>query len=145
MEKVISKSVSDTIKLGEKMAKKIKSGTIILLHGDLGAGKTHFVKGLARGLKNKSQVTSPTFTIMNAYEGGRLPVYHFDMYRLSSAEEAIEAGLEEYFDIKSLDGVSVVEWSENVPGLIKGNVIDITIEKAEDENKRIITIGEKVC
>lgn len=145
MEKIISKNVSDTIKLGEKMAKKIKRGTIILLHGDLGAGKTHFVKGLARGLKNKSQVTSPTFTIMNAYEGGRLPVYHFDMYRLSSADEAREAGLEEYFDLQSLDGVSVVEWSENVPGLIKGNVIDITIEKTEDENKRIITIGEKVC
>lgn len=145
MEKIISKNVSDTIKLGEKMAKKIKRGTIILLHGDLGAGKTHFVKGLARGLKNKSQVTSPTFTIMNAYEGGRLPVYHFDMYRLSSADEAREAGLEEYFDLQSLDGVSVVEWSENVPGLIKGNVIDITIEKTEDENTRIITIGEKVC
>lgn len=145
MEKIISKNVSDTIKLGEKMAKKIKRGTIILLHGDLGAGKTHFVKGLARGLKNKSQVTSPTFTIMNAYEGGRLPVYHFDMYRLSSADEAREAGLEEYFDLQSLDGVSVVEWSENVPGLIKGNVIDITIEKTEDENKRIITIGEKIC
>lgn len=145
MEKIISKNVSDTIKLGEKMAKKIKRGTIILLHGDLGAGKTHFVKGLARGLKNKSQVTSPTFTIMNAYEGGRLPVYHFDMYRLSSADEAREAGFEEYFDLQSLDGVSVVEWSENVPGLIKGNVIDITIEKTEDENKRIITIGEKVC
>lgn len=145
MEKIISKNVSDTIKLGEKMAKKIKRGTIILLHGDLGAGKTHFVKGLARGLKNKSQVTSPTFTIMNAYEGGRLPVYHFDMYRLSSADEAREAGLEEYFDLQSLDGVSVVEWSENVPGLIKGNVIDIIIEKTEDENKRIITIGEKVC
>ena len=67
------------------------------------------------------------------------------MYRLSSADEAREAGLEEYFDLQSLDGVSVVEWSENVPGLIKGNVIDITIEKTEDENKRIITIGEKVC
>lgn len=145
MEKIISKNVSDTIKLGEKMAKKIKGATIILLHGDLGAGKTHFVKGLARGLKNNSQVTSPTFTIMNAYEGGRLPVYHFDMYRLNSADEAREAGLEEYFDLHSLDGVSVVEWPENVLGLIQGKVIDITIEKTEDENKRIITIGEKIC
>lgn len=145
MEKIVSRNVSDTIKLGEKIAKKIKEPTIILLHGDLGAGKTHFVKGLAKGLKSKSQVTSPTFTIMNAYEGGRLPVYHFDMYRLNSADEAREAGLEEYFNSQSLDGVSVVEWSENVPGLIKGSVIDIRIEKTEDVNKRIITIGEKKC
>lgn len=145
MEKIISNCVNDTIKLGEKMAKKIKRGTIILLHGDLGAGKTHFVKGLSKGLKNRSQVTSPTFTIMNAYEGGRLPVYHFDMYRLNSTDEAREVGLEEYFDLESLDGVSVVEWSENVPGLIKGRVIDITIEKTSEDNKRIITIGEKIC
>lgn len=145
MERIVSKNVSDTIKLGEKISKRLKKGDIILLHGDLGAGKTHFVKGLSKGLKNKAQVTSPTFTIMNSYEGGKLPVYHFDMYRLNSADEAREAGLEEYFDVNSLDGISVVEWSENVPGLIKGRVIDINIEKTEDENKRIITIGEKIC
>lgn len=145
MERIVSKNVCDTIKLGEKISKRLKKGDIILLHGDLGAGKTHFVKGLSKGLKNKAQVTSPTFTIMNSYEGGKLPVYHFDMYRLNSADEAREAGLEEYFDVNSLDGISVVEWSENVPGLIKGRVIDINIEKTEDENKRIITIGEKIC
>ena len=145
MDKYFSKSVKDTIKLAENIAKKIKKGTIILLHGDLGAGKTHFVKGLAKGLNDRSQVTSPTFTIMNSYEGGKMPIYHFDMYRLNSADEAREAGLEEYFDINNLDGISVVEWSENVPGLIKGKVVDITIEKTFKEDERIITIGEKLC
>lgn len=145
MEKYISKSVNETIKIAENLAKTLKKGEIILLHGDLGAGKTHFVKGLAKGLKGKGQVTSPTFTIMNAYEQGKMPIYHFDMYRLSSADEAREAGLEEYFDRDSLDGISVVEWSENVPGLITGKVIDISIEKTDKDSERIITIGEKVC
>lgn len=145
MEKYISKNVRETIKIAENLAKTLKNPAIILLHGDLGAGKTHFVKGLAKGLKDKSQVTSPTFTIMNAYEQGKMPIYHFDMYRLNSADEAREAGLEEYFDINSLNGVSVVEWSENVPGLIAGRVIDITIEKTDEDSNRIITIGEKEC
>ncbi len=145
MEKYISKNVRETIKIAENLAKTLKNPAIILLHGDLGAGKTHFVKGLAKGLKDKSQVTSPTFTIMNAYEQGKMPIYHFDMYRLNSADEAREAGLEEYFDINSLNGVSVVEWSENVPGLIAGRVIDVTIEKTDEDSNRIITIGEKEC
>lgn len=145
MEKYISKNVRETIKIAENLAKTLKNPAIILLHGDLGAGKTHFVKGLAKGLKDKSQVTSPTFTIMNAYEQGKMPIYHFDMYRLNSADEAREAGLEEYFDINSLNGVSVVEWSENVQGLIAGRVIDVTIEKTDEDSNRIITIGEKEC
>ena len=145
MEKYISKNVRETIKIAENLAKTLENPAIILLHGDLGAGKTHFVKGLAKGLKDKSQVTSPTFTIMNAYEQGKMPIYHFDMYRLNSADEAREAGLEEYFDINSLNGVSVVEWSENVPGLIAGRVIDVTIEKTDEDSNRIITIGEKEC
>ena len=140
----IVKSVKETQDIAEKLVKSIKIPAIILLHGDLGAGKTHFVKGLAKGAKSKGQVTSPTFTIMNCYEG-KYPIYHFDMYRLSSADEAIESGLEEYFDLTSLKGISVVEWPENVQGLIKGRIIDITIEKMEEENSRTIHIKEAIC
>ena len=142
----ISKDVNKTQKFAEKFAKTIKSPCIILLHGDLGAGKTHFTKGLVKGLKSKDVVTSPTFTIMNTYEGGRMPVYHFDMYRLNSAEEAREVGLEEYFNLETLDGVSIVEWEEKVPGLIdKSKVIDITIKKLEDDNFRLIEVKEERC
>lgn len=142
----ISKDVNKTQKFAEKFAKTIKSPCIILLHGDLGAGKTHFTKGLAKGLKSKDVVTSPTFTIMNTYEGGRMPVYHFDMYRLNSADEAREAGLEEYFNLDTLDGVCVVEWEEKVPGLIdKSKVIDITINKLENDNFRLIEVKEERC
>ena len=102
---MISSNVKQTINFAKKFAKSIKEPTIILLKGDLGAGKTHFVKGFAKGMKSKAQVTSPTFTIMNMYEGGRMPIYHFDMYRLNSKDEALEAGLEEYFDKKILKGV----------------------------------------
>lgn len=141
----VSKSAKQTEKFAKKFAKKLKSPHIILLFGDLGAGKTHFTKGFAKGVKCKQLVTSPTFTIMNCYEGGRFPVYHFDMYRLSSADEAREAGLEQYFNLKTLDGVSIVEWPENVKGLIDlKNVIEIHIEKL-DENSRTISIKEKKC
>lgn len=140
-----SSSIQDTFKIAKNFAKKIKNPSIILLKGDLGAGKTHFVKGMAQGMKIKTQVTSPTFTIMNQYEGGRLPIYHFDMYRLTSKEEALEAGLGEYFDTKTLNGVSVVEWPENVKGLIRGKVTVVTITKLGDENKREIEIQEEEC
>ena len=144
MIKFISKNEAQTQKFAQKFAKRLKSPCIILLHGDLGAGKTHFTKGLAKGLKSKDVVTSPTFTIMNTYEGGRMPIYHFDMYRLKSESEAREAGLEEYFNLKTLKGVSVVEWVENVPGLINENkIIDIKIEKLENENFRLITVKEE--
>lgn len=141
MIEFISNSAKQTEDFAKKFAKKVKCPQIILLHGDLGAGKTHFTKGFAKGVGFKHSVTSPTFTIMNSYEGGRYTVYHFDMYRLSSADEAREAGLEDYFNKKTLKGVSIVEWPQNVSGLIDLNsVINITIEKLEDENSRLITI-----
>ena len=90
-------------------------------------------------------VSSPTFTIMNIYNDGVYPVYHFDMYRLSSADEAVEAGLEEYFELKTLDGVSIVEWPEKVEGLISGNVIDVVSSELEKENERRISLEEKKC
>ncbi len=138
----ITKSKDETIALAKEFAKNIKIGDVIILLGDLGAGKTHFVKGLAQGLGSENLVTSPTFTIMNIYEGGKMPIYHFDMYRLSSMEEAQELGFEEYFDTESLDGVSVVEWPSQVEGLIKKPYYKITIDKIE-ENTRKITIGRE--
>jgi len=140
MNKIISKNVKETLKYAESFAKKINSPCIILLHGDLGAGKTHFVKGFAKGMKCKMQVTSPTFTIMNTYEGGKINIYHFDMYRLTSSDEAIEAGLEEYLNLETLDGISIIEWPENVPDLIKGKTIDVTINKTEKDDERIINV-----
>ena len=141
----ISKSTKETIEIAKRFSKKIKAPKIILLHGDLGAGKTHFTKGIAKGLGYKDSVTSPTFTIMNSYEGGKFPLYHFDMYRLSSSDEALEAGLEEYLNLETLKGVSVVEWIENVPGLVdEKKAIQVYIEKV-DENVRKITILEEKC
>ena len=135
--KFLSKSEQQTIDFGKKVAKRLQNGDIILLNGDLGAGKTHFVKGLAQGLGSDEVVTSPTFTIHNIYEGGRLTLNHFDMYRLASAEEALALGLEEYFDKKTLDGVSVVEWPENVEGLIQKPTISVAIQKIDDCTREI--------
>lgn len=145
MQTYISKSVNHTEKIAQKFIKKTSKPAIILLHGDLGAGKTHFVKGIVKGLSSKNMVTSPTFTIMNCYDDGKIPVYHFDMYRLKNVEEAIELGFEEYFDLRLLKGVSVVEWPENVKGLFKGKVIDIKIEKTAKPDYRVIKIEEVVC
>ena len=125
-----------------KYAQSIKSPVVISLVGDLGAGKTTFTKGFAEGLDIKDLVTSPTFTIMNDYNSGRLPLYHFDMYRLGSKEEAIELGFEEYFDLRKLNGVAVVEWAENVEGLLPTLFVEINIIKLE-ESKRKIQIGVK--
>lgn len=136
-------SEKETIDFAKKFAKKIKEPCIILLNGDLGAGKTHFVKGLAKGLKCSSSVTSPTFTIMNLYEGGKMPIYHFDMYRLGGEEEAEMLGFEEYFNKGTLNGVSVVEWPNNTKNLVKNYDYAIDIIKLEDENARLIKISER--
>lgn len=139
--KVVSHSESETIAFAEKLVKVFPKGTIITLRGDLGAGKTHFVKGLALGVGSKALVTSPTFTILNVYEEGKLPIYHFDMYRLSSKEEAEELGFNEYFDPATLDGISVVEWPERVEGLI--TTPHIAIEIVKGENERVIYVGRE--
>lgn len=140
--KVETKSDKETIAFAEKLVAVFQKGTIITLKGDLGAGKTHFVKGLAMGLGCNSIVTSPTFTIMNIYEDGRMPVYHFDMYRLTGKEEAEELGFTEYFDPKTLDGITVVEWPENVDGLITMPHIEVEIVKG-GPSQRFIYVGRK--
>lgn len=129
MTKYISKSVEDTYALAEKLAKRLKGGEVILLNGNLGAGKTTFTKGLAKALGVEEVVTSPTFTFMKEYKG-RLSLYHFDMYRVEDEDELYELGLSDYL---YMDGVCVIEWNkfESVPSPI---VIDVkAIENDERE------------
>lgn len=110
MATCISKSPDETIALGEAWGREAQPGWVIVLTGDLGAGKTHLVKGLARGLGVTDRVRSPTFALVNQYAGGRLPLFHLDFYRLDTAEQIARAGLEEYLHPKA--GVAVVEWGE---------------------------------
>lgn len=137
MKGYITKSEEETIARAKEFASGLKSGDVILLCGDLGAGKTHFVKGLAKGLDCDQLVTSPTFTILNIYTGGRLEINHFDMYRLSDKEEAQALGFDEYFDAATMKGISVVEWPENVEGLISRPYFLVTISKRGDHERQI--------
>lgn len=134
-------SLAQTRELAKAFSKVLKAPMVILLNGDLGAGKTTFVKEVVNALGSNDLVTSPTFTLLNTYSAS-FPVYHFDMYRLSSAEEAMNVGFEEYFDKRRLDGVCFVEWAENVEGLINDVDYEINIEKLGD-TKRRFTIKEK--
>ncbi len=134
---VVTKNEKETMLVGEKIAGIIQKGTVITLVGDLGAGKTHFVKGFAVGMGSDNLVTSPTFTLLNVYERGKMPIYHFDMYRLSSKEEGEELGFNEYFDLSSLDGVSIVEWPQQVEGMIDVNHYEVKIEKVDDSTRKI--------
>ena len=135
--KLITKSSEETISVASKLAKTLKKPLVISLVGDLGAGKTTFTKGFALGLGIDENITSPTFTILNEYKGEN-NLYHFDMYRLSSKEEADELGFEEYFDLSKLDGITVVEWAENVKGLLPNLHTEIEIRKVDDETREII-------
>ena len=111
----ISHSPAETIALARTLAATLRRGDVLALSGDLGAGKTHFVKGLAASLGTAASVTSPTFTLIHEYPGGRLPLYHFDFYRLDDADEALRIGLDEYLDG---DGICVIEWAEKFPTLL---------------------------
>ena len=133
-------NLEQTRDLAKAFAKVLKPPMVVLLTGDLGAGKTTFVKDVVFALGCEDLVTSPTFTLLNTYNA-KFPVYHFDMYRLSSAEEAMNVGFEEYFDKNTLDGVCFVEWPENVEGLINDVDYVIEIEKNGDL-RRTVTIKE---
>ena len=133
----ITHSPDETRALGRKLAQALQGGTVVAFTGDLGAGKTAFVSGMAEGLGIEERVTSPTFTIVNEYEGGRLPLFHFDMYRLGSADELFHIGWEDYL---ARNGVCAVEWSENVEEALDGDTIRVDISRGQDENTRIITI-----
>ena len=122
---VITKSPEQTELLGKKLAELLRPGDVIAYYGDLGAGKTAFTRGLAAGLGIREAVTSPTYTIVNEYLSGRMPLFHFDMYRLSSSEELFDIGWEDYL---ARGGVCAVVWSENVADALT-DAISITIEK----------------
>lgn len=130
----LSKSEKDTIEFAKRMAKDFKGGEVLLLNGDLGAGKTVFAKGIALGLGNEGVITSPTFTIMNMYKG-RLNFYHFDMYRIEDESELIELGFGEY--IGASDAVCAIEWSSRTPSLLPDNSITVEIIKIDDETRLV--------
>ena len=133
----ITHSPEETRALGRTLAQALQGGAVVAFTGDLGAGKTAFVSGMAEGLGIEERVTSPTFTIVNEYEGGRLPLFHFDMYRLGSADELFHIGWEDYL---ARNGVCAVEGSENVDEALDGDTIRVDISRGEDDNTRIITI-----
>ncbi len=115
MASTISHSAEETVTSGCAIAATLRRGDILALCGELGAGKTHFVKGVAAGLGADAAVTSPTFTLIHEYIGGRLPIYHFDFYRLEDEDEALKIGLDEYLDG---DGICVIEWADKFPALL---------------------------
>ncbi len=135
--KLISHSPEDTRAAGARLAETLRGGEVVAFTGDLGAGKTAFVSGMAEALGVEDRVTSPTFTIVNEYEGGRLPLFHFDMYRLGSADELFHIGWEDYL---ARNGVCAVEWSENVADAIEGDAFRVSITRGEGDNDRIIDI-----
>ena len=133
----ITTSPVQTEALGAALGQRLKAGTVIAYRGDLGAGKTAFTRGLARGLGCREIVTSPTYTIVNEYLGGRIPLFHFDMYRLRSSDDLWDIGWEDYLE---RGGVCAVEWSENVDDAME-DPIYITIEKTGEESRRITIEG----
>ena len=133
----ITNSPEETEALGERLAQTLTPGTVLAYRGDLGAGKTAFTRGLARGLGYKEPVTSPTYTIVNEYLGGRLPLFHFDMYRLSSEEDLWVIGWEDYLE---RGGVCAVEWSENVAAALTGAML-VSIEKTGENTRKITVTG----
>ncbi len=137
LSRYVTNSEEETQKLGERLAAKLAPGTVIAFTGDLGAGKTAFTRGLARGLGVNDRVTSPTFTIVNEYEGGRLPLFHFDMYRLGSSEELYDIGWEDYL---ARGGVCAVEWSENIDDALDHDALRVDIRRGEHQGQRLISI-----
>ena len=133
----ITNSPAETEAVGAALSRVLSPGTVIAYRGDLGAGKTAFTRGLARGLGVNDPVTSPTYTIVNEYLGGRMPLFHFDMYRLHSAEDLWDIGWEDYLE---RGGICAVEWSENVADAME-DPVTVTIEKLGEESRRITIEG----
>jgi len=125
-KEIYSTSSAETLKIGAGFGEKATPGTVLCLDGDLGAGKTVFTKGFAQGLGSQALVTSPTYTLMHIYEDGRLPLYHFDVYRIDDEDEMEEIGFSEYL---RGDGVTIIEWSTLIAGLIPEDAIRITITR----------------
>ena len=133
----LSHSAEETERFGESLAQKLRAGDVLAFTGSLGMGKTAFTRGLARGLGCRGRVTSPTFTIVNEYEG-KTPLFHFDMYRLGSSDELFDIGWDDYL---ARGGVCAVEWSERVSDALPGDTIFVDIARGEEgENTRVITV-----
>lgn len=131
-----SASPSETQRIGRDFGGGLPRGSVVALVGQLGAGKTQFVKGLVAGMGAGAEVTSPTFTLIHEYTGGRLPVYHFDFFRIEDRQSAERLGLDEYF---FGDGISIVEWADKFPDLIATGAFWISFE-SKSENQRVITV-----
>jgi tRNA threonylcarbamoyladenosine biosynthesis protein TsaE len=136
MRIVETNSPEETWTLAAELADELGPGTVIALHGDLGAGKTCFIQGFAAALGIDEPITSPTYTIIGEYEG-RLPLHHIDLYRLSGPEEAIGLGLEEYFDV---NGITAIEWAERAEGLLPPDLLHIQIQADEHTGTRTFRI-----
>lgn len=141
MSKIRVKSKEETEALGMELAQELGPGSVVALFGDLGAGKTTFTKAIAKGLGISDLITSPTFTIIHEYESGRLPLYHFDVYRLGDEEELYELGYEEYF---YGSGVTVVEWADRVEACLPEDAIRINISYGDGEDERIFHIDDDI-
>ena len=129
-----SSSEAETERIGENLARALPEGSVVALYGDLGAGKTAFVRGMARGLGIEARVSSPTFTIVNEYAGGGRELLHFDMYRLGGAEELFDIGWDDYL---ARGAVCAVEWSENVEDAFDGSEVRVTLRKLSDTLREI--------
>lgn len=140
MKKFVTKSSGETAEVAAALGAKISSLAVIAFTGDLGAGKTTFIKGLAKALGYSGEVSSPTFAIVHEYIGGRLPLYHFDMYRVESWESLYSTGFFEYMET---DAVLAVEWSENIENALPDDLITVDITRGEDDNERVILISSR--
>ena len=141
VKRIMTSSEEETEACGRELAESLAPGSVVALYGDLGAGKTAFVRGMALGLGVEESVSSPTFTIVNEYLGKR-ELIHFDMYRLSSADELFDIGWEDYL---SRGAVCAVEWSENVEDAVFGDEIRVSFEKLSDHERKIIIEGAELC
>lgn len=131
-----SANEQETEAIGQALVARLAPGTVVAFTGDLGAGKTAFVRGMARGLGISQRVTSPTFTIVNEYQG-RIPLFHFDMYRLPDADALFDIGWEDYLD---RGGVCAVEWSENVADALERDTVRVDIRRGGEESRRVISV-----
>jgi len=136
--KLITRGEEETIQLGQELASELRPGSVVALYGELGAGKTCFIKGVCKGLGVQEEVTSPSFTLLNLYQG-RLPVYHFDFFRLQTPEEAWDIGFGEFI---YQDGVSLIEWAEKVKDILPEGRIDVFLKRINKNLREIEIIHE---
>lgn len=139
MKKFISNSSADTEKIAAEVAKTLSLGTVVCLYGEMGVGKTVFTNGLCRALGACEYATSPTFTVVNEYDGEDFPVYHFDMYRIEDEDELIEIGFDEYLNA---GGICIIEWPENIPNSLPKKRVNIKISRGNLSDERIIIIED---